>query len=482
MDRARHADFNRAKPPSYVGAGERARRRRDWPATRRSSCTPTVWAGCGWRRAEGRTAAGALRAAGITGAERRCTHSRRIRPPIESSRPDNPYARAAGDPAYPHVLTTYRLTEHHTAGGMSRTLSQLAELQPALFCEISPELARELAVENGDVVTITTPRGSIVARALVTPGCSRCRSSADGASGRPAVSFRRPRPGHRRRRQRSGRDVRGAERADHGIEGAGVPDRTRGSMNPSSCRPPASSPTRRSASAARPARSRARSGTTSRTTGSRSPGCPTTTPAALGHSTWRHVKFVERGAATGAAADGGYRSNTSLGLLVRRLQALRARRLPRGVSDRLDRPHRVRRRLHPARHLQRLRLLRRRLPVRRRRSPARRRPRVQVHVLLRPAESRAAAGVREGVSDAVDPVRRSRRAARAAARRGSRSCTRAASTDAVSSTIRGTRASAARTRSSSCAATSPTTTCRRTRSCRQRISAPAGAPRRRRRG
>ena len=32
--------------------------------------------------------------------------------------------------------------------------------------------------------------------------------------------------------------------------------------------------------------------------------------AALGHATWRHVKFVERGAAPGAAADGGYRSNT----------------------------------------------------------------------------------------------------------------------------------------------------------------------------
>ena len=31
--------------------------------------------------------------------------------------------------------------------------------------------------------------------------------------------------------------------------------------------------------------------------------------AALGHASWRHVKFVERGAAPGAAADAGYRSN-----------------------------------------------------------------------------------------------------------------------------------------------------------------------------
>ena len=80
------------------------------------------------------------------------------------------------------------------------------------------------------------------------------------------------------------------------------------------------------------------------------------------------------------------RRSDLVGVLVRRLQALRACRLPRGMSDRLDRAHRVRRRLRAARHLQRLRLLRRRLPVRRGRPAARRRPRVQVHVLLRPAE------------------------------------------------------------------------------------------------
>ena len=84
------------------------------------------------------------------------------------ARPDNAYADSPGDRAYPYVLTTYRLTEHHTAGGMSRTLSHLAELQPELFCEISPELAGEVGTHNGDFVRITTPRGSIVARALVT--------------------------------------------------------------------------------------------------------------------------------------------------------------------------------------------------------------------------------------------------------------------------------------------------------------------------
>ena len=84
-------------------------------------------------------------------------------------RPDNPYAQSPGDPRYPHVLTTYRLTEHHTAGGMSRTLSHLAELQPELFCELSPELAAQIGARAGSRVIITTPRGSIEARALVTP-------------------------------------------------------------------------------------------------------------------------------------------------------------------------------------------------------------------------------------------------------------------------------------------------------------------------
>jgi formate dehydrogenase major subunit len=84
-------------------------------------------------------------------------------------RPDNPYAASPFDRRYPHVLMTYRLTEHHTSGAMSRTLSHLAELQPELFCEISPELASEIGAANGQHVTISTPRGSVVARALVTP-------------------------------------------------------------------------------------------------------------------------------------------------------------------------------------------------------------------------------------------------------------------------------------------------------------------------
>jgi len=87
---------------------------------------------------------------------------------MEWHRRDNPYHRPYDDPNFPCVLTTYRLTEHHTAGGMSRWLSWLSELQPEMFCEVSPELARERNLENGGWATIRTARAEIEARVLVT--------------------------------------------------------------------------------------------------------------------------------------------------------------------------------------------------------------------------------------------------------------------------------------------------------------------------
>ena len=65
-------------------------------------------------------------------------------------------------------MTTYRLTEHHTAGGMSRNLPHLAELQPEMFCEVSPQLAAERGLEPGGFATIVTARTAIEARVTVT--------------------------------------------------------------------------------------------------------------------------------------------------------------------------------------------------------------------------------------------------------------------------------------------------------------------------
>jgi formate dehydrogenase major subunit len=69
---------------------------------------------------------------------------------------------------FPCVLSTYRLTEHHLSGSMSRWLPWLSALQPELFVEISPEHAAELGARNLDRVAIATPRATIRAKALVT--------------------------------------------------------------------------------------------------------------------------------------------------------------------------------------------------------------------------------------------------------------------------------------------------------------------------
>ncbi|MEO3809315.1 formate dehydrogenase [Sphaerisporangium sp. B11E5] len=82
-------------------------------------------------------------------------------------RPGNRY-HPAGSEVYPYVVTTYRLTEHFTAGGMSRWLPYLSELQPEMFCEVSPELAEERLLQHGGWATVITARGAIEARVLVT--------------------------------------------------------------------------------------------------------------------------------------------------------------------------------------------------------------------------------------------------------------------------------------------------------------------------
>jgi formate dehydrogenase major subunit len=72
------------------------------------------------------------------------------------------------DPRYPYVFTTYRLTELHCGGVPTRVMPHTAELQPEAFVELSPELASGLDIANLDWVVLSTARGSIEAKALVT--------------------------------------------------------------------------------------------------------------------------------------------------------------------------------------------------------------------------------------------------------------------------------------------------------------------------
>ncbi|WP_326616711.1 molybdopterin-dependent oxidoreductase [Streptomyces decoyicus] len=80
----------------------------------------------------------------------------------------HPSGDEPGAGVYPFVLTTHRLTEHFTAGGMSRWSPYLAELQPELFCEVSPQLAAERGLEHNGWATLITARNAIEARVAVT--------------------------------------------------------------------------------------------------------------------------------------------------------------------------------------------------------------------------------------------------------------------------------------------------------------------------
>jgi formate dehydrogenase major subunit len=81
---------------------------------------------------------------------------------------DNPIKFAThGDDTYDIVCTTYRFTEHyHTI--MTREMPRLNELQPEPMVEMSEELAGELGVINGDMVRLTSIRGSVDVPACVT--------------------------------------------------------------------------------------------------------------------------------------------------------------------------------------------------------------------------------------------------------------------------------------------------------------------------
>ncbi|MEU7487255.1 formate dehydrogenase [Streptomyces sp. NPDC042319] len=87
------------------------------------------------------------------------------------SRPGNRYHPSGDEPGadiFPYVVTTHRLTEHFTAGGMSRWSPYLSELQPEFFCEVSPALAAERGLTHTGWATIVTARNAVEARVLVT--------------------------------------------------------------------------------------------------------------------------------------------------------------------------------------------------------------------------------------------------------------------------------------------------------------------------
>ena len=75
---------------------------------------------------------------------------------------------AVADERFPFIGTTYRVTEHWQTGLMTRRCSWLVEAEPQVFAELDPELAKERGIGNGDVVRVSSARGNLLAKAIVT--------------------------------------------------------------------------------------------------------------------------------------------------------------------------------------------------------------------------------------------------------------------------------------------------------------------------
>ena len=128
----------------------------------------------------------------------------------------------------------------------------------------------------------------------------------------------------------------------------------------------------------------------------------------LGASTWRHVLFLEQPLTAGpqiADTQDPFRWVFLSDVCKHCANAGCLEACPTGSIVRTE----CRLRLCATRCLQWLRILRGLMPVRRDRQAARRWPRIQMHVLLRPAESRPDPRVRQSLSDAIDSIRSSRR-------------------------------------------------------------------------
>ena len=70
---------------------------------------------------------------------------------------------------FPYVLMTSTVAEHWCAGSTTRNIPWLNELVPEPTIEIPKSLGEKLGVKSGDLVTVSSARGSLSVKAVVTP-------------------------------------------------------------------------------------------------------------------------------------------------------------------------------------------------------------------------------------------------------------------------------------------------------------------------
>jgi formate dehydrogenase major subunit len=70
---------------------------------------------------------------------------------------------------FPYVLMTSTVAEHWCAGSTTRNIPWLNELVPEPMMEIPVSLAQKLSVQSGDFVKVSSARGDVTVKAMVTP-------------------------------------------------------------------------------------------------------------------------------------------------------------------------------------------------------------------------------------------------------------------------------------------------------------------------
>lgn len=72
------------------------------------------------------------------------------------------------DEQYPYLLTTGRVMQHYQSGAQTRRVASLRMAQPEAFAEIHPDLARVVGISAGDMIELSTRRGSGIFHARIT--------------------------------------------------------------------------------------------------------------------------------------------------------------------------------------------------------------------------------------------------------------------------------------------------------------------------
>jgi formate dehydrogenase major subunit len=70
---------------------------------------------------------------------------------------------------FPYVLMTSSVAEHWCGGAITRNVPWLNEIVPEPVVEVPPQLAEKLGLRSGDEVRVSSARGAVVVKALVTP-------------------------------------------------------------------------------------------------------------------------------------------------------------------------------------------------------------------------------------------------------------------------------------------------------------------------